>query len=293
MDLKSLLKRHERVFQSAIIGLIFFFILKILIRNWFELKEFSFRFNYVYLLLSLIFRSLNQLFGALTWHYLTRQLDFNVSLRDSLRIWFYAVPAKYVPGKIWQYAGRMYFYEKLKVPAKKLALAQFMEVLVIVSVNLLFVVTCFLVNKMFLQAFVLSLFGFLVISAKSGQRKTRQTFDHIKGISKIMGMRLLAALIGGFFLYCFIGAFTPVSEADLIYCIGLNNLASLGTVLVFFLPAGLGVREGIFVYGLSHITIKPLAVIISICARMWGIVIELILVLLVLLLTRHRTSHVS
>ena len=45
--------------------------------------------------------------------------------------------------------------------------------------------------------------------------------------------------------------------------------------MVLFAPGGLGVREGILVYLLSHVMPGPVAVIISILTRLWMTLIEI------------------
>jgi uncharacterized membrane protein YbhN (UPF0104 family) len=59
---------------------------------------------------------------------------------------------------------------------------------------------------------------------------------------------------------------------------GALALASTLGVLAVFAPGGLGVREGVLVYLLSHIMPEGVSVVLSILTRLWMTVIELGLV---------------
>jgi hypothetical protein len=90
-----------------------------------------------------------------------------------------------------------------------------------------------------------------------------------RDIIQLFAVYNLIVLFQGIAFYFFVNAICYVSLNNILGLTGSLAIAgALGTLSVFS-PSGLGVREGILALLLTNYVISPLAVLISLLARIW------------------------
>src|SRR5579884_1273088 len=70
---------------------------------------------------------------ALSWHLILGSLKQPALIKDSLETWFVGELARFIPGNIWSFAGRVYLGHKKKLPKTAVVISLTVEVLVMLS----------------------------------------------------------------------------------------------------------------------------------------------------------------
>ena len=96
-------------------------------------------------------------------------------------------------------------------------------------------------------------------------------------ILKVVLLFMLNWMAYGFGFYMLICSICPVPLSRCLYVSGLYGLSCIAGILAVFSPSGIGVREGILAVGLGVIMDTNYAMIISIVARLWAVLLELVL----------------
>lgn len=91
------------------------------------------------------------------------------------------------------------------------------------------------------------------------------------------GVSVLQWIIGGFALWTLLAALQPVSLQALPLCVSATALASVAGYLAFFAPAGIGVREGVYLVVLSGAAEEGRLALIVILMRLIYTAVELVL----------------
>ncbi|HBC46492.1 MAG TPA: hypothetical protein DCZ43_05555 [candidate division Zixibacteria bacterium] len=105
---KSRSKPLITIIKIVLVGAIFFYIFRYLISNWDQLKDLNIKLNYGYVILSFIAMKLAWLTTAWSWGKTLEAFGHRLKYRDIYTIYFRSMPAKYLPGKVWQLAGSTY-----------------------------------------------------------------------------------------------------------------------------------------------------------------------------------------
>jgi len=112
---------------------------------------------------------------------------------------------------------------------------------------------------------------------KSDKIITNHIKNEYKNILIIYFGYLTIWFLFGFAFYILVNSITNVSDTGFLYWTGLFSVSSFAGFLAFFMPSGLGAREGILIILLSSIVGETTAIIISIVSRLWIISGDLIL----------------
>jgi hypothetical protein len=107
----------------------------------------------------------------------------------------------------------------------------------------------------------------------------------------ILLVNLLAWSLGGLGFYFFVNSIIPVTWDYVLFLSGALALSSILGLVAVFAPGGLGVREGVLVYLLSHIMPGGVAVVLSILTRLWMTLIEVGLVGMIYLCDHFGTRQ--
>src|SRR3990172_11713077 len=95
-------------------------------------------------------------------------------------------------------------------------------------------------------------------------------------------------LLAGVSFYIFIRAFYPVELHYILIISGIYAISYAAGFIIFFMPAGLGVREGTLTLLLSLFIPMPVAIGISLLSRLWIIGLELLILLFFLINAQTR-----
>ena len=95
-----------------------------------------------FLLAAAMFAAFLFTFRALSWRRIVAGFGYPLPLAPAVRVWSVSELARYVPGVIWQVAGRVYLVKPYGVPGSACAASQVLELIVFLLANLLVAVGC-------------------------------------------------------------------------------------------------------------------------------------------------------
>ncbi len=275
---------YKRVFQVIIIGIVFFFLARILYRDWNKISTYDWDVNYYLLVFSFILMVVNSLVISLGWNLILRLLGAVVGYRKALKIYLLTELGKYIPGKIWTMVGKVYFLEKEGVAGVKAATSVVVRLaihvvsgLLIFLVSLLFWTPAESVRRVYFLFFLLPL-GLLFLHPSVFGRTLnfalkRLKRDSIKFTLKYEHIILLIFfwcgwwVLTGISIYFLIVSIYPLSSALLPAIIGICAITWLAGFFSFIVPAGLGIIEGMVVLLLSLYLPVYMATLIALLIR--------------------------
>ena len=282
-----------------LVGLILFFLIRVLYRNWLQVKSFDFSFTWGSLVLSFLMLLAYLFFRVYIWKVMLHKMKISLGFRSCLKISFLSTMGKYLPGKVWLVLGKVYLAGKEGIP-KPIALASaVLEVLLELTASIVFFLL-FLTTRPAMVALSNNLLYILGLAVVAGLimlhpkvfyaisngvlgRMKKETIQESLGYTamlQLFSFYLLLVLVQGIAFYFFINAicFLPISTI-----FGLSAsvavAGALGTLSVFT-PSGLGVREGVLALLLANYVVSPVAVLISLLARLWVTLGEIVCALL-------------
>jgi uncharacterized membrane protein YbhN (UPF0104 family) len=285
---KKLLKK---VIQFLIILIIFYFLIKSLVVNWNQVKDYHWELNWGWVILSFLIQGLTFVILVEAWRKLLTNFGHTLSFQKIFKAWFVSNLGKYLPGKIWQILGAVYLLEKEGVPKRKTMavaiMAQAFSIFSGIFLSLIFLGYDFYEkylaqSKVLLGVIVIFMVGMLALilypkfleKVLNGLlRLAKKEPIEIKLKAKDMLLYLwlygVSWMIFGLGFMVLIKAMTPVSFNQYFGLSGAFAFSYILGLLALFAPGGIGVREGILVILLSNFFPTPVATLISFSSRIW------------------------
>ncbi len=268
---------------------------KNLYSNWNKVSGYHWNFSYGFLAASMLMFWLLQGLLALGWMFILKKLGVNIGFAKALKINSVSQLGKYLPGKVWLMAYKVYRCGKDGI-AKRITFTStiYENVLLITSGMLL--VPFFLLqwqiiqfNRFILPSFGLMLAGLIVVHpAIFGRianwillklkREPIGVIPHYASILLLLGFYLIYWLFVGIAFFLFFNSIHTFAFNDILNITGDVVFSSLAGFLAIFAPAGLGVREGVMALLLSHYVPMPVAIMLSLAHRIWVTISELSLI---------------
>lgn len=295
-------RRVKTAAKTAVIGVIFVAIALVLFRNFDQVREASargdLRFDWRDLLLSYGFLFAYFLSRSLLWHFLTVRNACAVDVRKAVVCWLVSILGKYIPGKVFLLAGRVYLYQKYGASKTRVALCFLIEgtAALVSSALLLLLGLLFLDLPIAGQVRPLApaiLVGLVVVLVVLHPRVLERALGVLLKLFRrepvpvtlrygdilvavgIAGFNWLLLGAGFFFL---INALVTLGWGVLPYITGAFSFAAVIGVLALFAPSGLGVREGILLILLQPLLGPGLATVVVLISRAWMTLGELLAV---------------
>jgi len=295
MNMKKFLIRSAQV---IIILLIFYFLIRSLVSNWNQVKDFDWQFDYPLLIISFLLQIAALFWLVKIWGRVLRHTGSPVSYFKLFKVWFFSNLGRYLPGKVWQFLGIIYMLEKRGVPKKNsfstAVVAQFFSVISGLLVAFLFLGAdlysqflsqnpgLVLVGAVFVSAILVLVcypkvlektlnfgLGFLKKEKISLDITTRDVIIYILFYS-------VSWLLFGLAFLIFVKAMAQAPLSMYPSLTGAFAFAANIGFLALFVPGGIGVREGILVLLLSSFFPLPVATLIALLARLWVTAAELL-----------------
>jgi len=274
--------------------LVFYFLIKNLIVNWEEVKQYKFSINYFYMLISFLFFVSGNFLKGIVWKKIIDFLekDNDLGYGEAIDISTISQLGRYIPGKIFSLLGKAYLCKNKKISRLNLYTSITLDaILPIFSAFILsFVLIAFYFPVKFPYYFLL-IVVFIVILVnpciiKLVGRKINllnlPNWNWGYSIKIVLGYMVSHFLIGvGFFLL--IKSILSFSFQNLLSIIGVYTLAGVIGLIVIFIPGGLGIREGILVLFLNLYFPFNVSILISIIGRIWTIIGDILTVIIVIL----------
>ncbi|MBA7510165.1 hypothetical protein ES705_02140 [subsurface metagenome] len=283
----------KAILKVIVILGIFYFLGRALYRNWSQIDFKQLHFNVPLLIVSMFFLFGFFLMFAFGWKLILKELGVSLPFLKSLKIIFYSQLGKYLPGKIWTFAGRMYLCQKIGISTSKTFISMALEMaLTTISGILIFLASLLFSSKFrtdinpFLLATVavlvfviihpkvlVRIINFFLRLIKKEQVKIELNFSQIL---MIMAYYCIIWLCFGIAFYFLINSVTFITPSKIPIITGSFAIASTIGLIALFAPAGLGVREGILSLLLSNFFPLSLAILLSFLCRIWVSVGELL-----------------
>ena len=280
---------------KAIIAItIIFFIIRYIKINLKGLNSFEFRFNYYSLAISFLILLIYIINQSFLWNYITVQNKCNIDFKTSIKYRVYSEFGKYVPGKVFGYAMLLYIYSKANQSKTLVAFCMFFELLAsVLAATLIFLISVFftevpvfekyrIIAVIFLVLFfilihpkILNYFSGVIIKIAK-REPLKLTVSYIQML-KIIFLYVLNFMVFGVAFVIFINSIYPVLFSNYLFITGTTAGAGLIGLFAIFVPAGLGVREGVMVFTLSMIIPPGFAGIIALTSRIWMTLAEVFL----------------
>ena len=275
---------YKRALQVIIIAIVFFFLARILYRDWNKISTYDWDVNYYLLVFSFILMVVSSIVIGLGWNLILRLLGAVVGYRKALKIYLLTELGKYIPGKIWTMVGKVYLLEKEGVDGVKAATSVGVRLaihvvsgLLIFLVSLLFWTPAESVRRVYFLFFLLPL-GLLFLHPSVFGRTLnfalkRLKRDSIKFTLKYEHIILLIFfwcgwwVLTGISIYFLIVSIYPLSSTLLPAIIGICAITWLAGFFSFIVPAGLGIIEGMVVLLLSLYLPVYMATLIALLIR--------------------------
>lgn len=293
------------ILKNVILFLIIVFLVGYIIDNWNKIGEFEYKISWFYLTLSFLSLLGSLAFLPLALRNIVKVLGYEISIRKMCSVLFYSQIAKYLPGGIWAYVGRVYFYKKEGMNATEASTCVFLETLLVLlsGIFVFFVSLLFLdkipssgsirwipneyINEIWI--FVLIILLVLMhpktlnllwglIPARISKKKLQFDYNYFSLLRPAFFLVLFWLGIGiGFWLL--IRTFFHMDTVLLPMAVGSYVMAWIIGFLAFFTPGGLGAREGVLIIALNLYLPTYISAMMAVASRIWWIMGELIWVL--------------
>ncbi len=295
MDTRKVLIKSA---QIVIIILIFYFLIKGLVSNWNQVQDFDWQFDYPLLTISFVLQIMALFWLVKIWGRMLGHTGSSVSYFKLFKVWFFSNLGRYLPGKVWQFLGMVYMLEKRGVPKRNsfstAILAQSFSV-----ISGLFISAIFLGASLYSQFFSQNpalviagvVFGLAILVLVCYPKVLEKILNLGLGILKREKISLdITSKDVIIYILCYSVSWLLFGLAFLIFVKSMAHASfdmypSLTGAFAFsvnigflalFVPGGIGVREGILVLLLSSLFPLPVATLISLLARLWVTVAELL-----------------
>ena len=284
--------RLRKVLQYLALALIVFFLGRALYGNWEEVRTYQWSFDYPLLALSLGVMLASLSLYAWQWRVSLHCLGAAIGFIKVLRIYFIGNLGRYIPGKVWQFLGWFYLFEREGIsPVQTLTSIAVNQVIQnMTGLALAFVVLTGLrstgLSGRLLPFLIVIPLGLVVIQPSVlekllnwGLRLFRRGPVVIEltawDLARFAALHLLCWLGYGLAFYLFTRALYPVPLERLLAFAGIFAGAWVLGFLSFLAPGGLGVREGILVYLLGFYLPSHVAIVVTLLSRLWVTAAEL------------------
>ncbi len=237
--------------------------------------------------------------GVMVWRMLLRLMGARVTLLEVARVWFVSGLGRYIPGKIWQFVGAAHLGGAAGLPAA------------VTVTSLVIHNGIFMIGALFTVVYLLPLefgefagvaIGILrwiapaalllvhptvisgclgLVRRFTGREIVGWTGRWVDGLILVV-LSTIAWLMIGLAFFFFVQSLTEVLASTVAPIVAIHALAFVAGNLVFFVPAGLGAKEGALAALLTLYMPAPVAALIAIATRLWTIAAELIPALLLL-----------
>ena len=276
-------------------------------RNWAELRAADVVLRPGVLALSMALLVCYFVGRSQLWHLLTVRAGAAIPLGEAHAAWFYSQLGKYVPGKVFLYLGRLYYYWRHGRSTAQISVAFVVETLATLSASLVTVLGSLLLLDVAelrrwrpLLAFGLGALAvllhprFLAGALRTALRIFRRPPERVELAAGdtylFVSLYVVNWMVFGLAFFVFINAIVSISGSYILYLAGAFSFASLVGMLSVFVPSGLGVREGILIFMLSRVMPLEAAIVVSIAARLWFTAVELAAIGMTRVVTRSPIS---
>ena len=259
------MKRLKPYFRWFILGATLFFLVKTLKDNWQEVTHVSFQSGgWVYLAIAFSLTFLAHFWSAWVWSWILAAFKQPLGGFLAIRVYLITNIAKYLPGNIWHFYGRIQAIVKAGGTAPVASVAVLLEPLLMAAAALLMAISSGS-GSIWLQ-----LLGLILVLTGIHPRILNQVIHHLSRLKGnptdvelksypwllLLGEWVFVVLRGMGFIGVML-AFTPVSISQIPYLLSVFSLAWLLGLIVPGAPGGLGIFEATAIAALNPTEFPP------------------------------------
>ena len=261
-------------------------------RDWEQIREADISLAPAPLVVSVLLLATYMVARALLWHLLTLMLHTAIPGPRAVTAWLVSQLGKYLPGKVFLYAGRVLFYVREGRQVGPVTLGFTVELIGTFAASFLTVLLALATGSLadvgdYRWVFAGALVALLVLlhpaSLSAAVRVVarvirRPPVDVPLTYPQTLSFVALYVVTWGVFGVAFfflVRSIYPIEPESILALAAAFSFASMVGMLAIVVPSGLGVREGLLVVFLSTLMPVPVAILVSLLARVWFTVVEL------------------
>ena len=285
---------YKKIAGIVIVALIFYFIGRSLYREWDEISGYNWVPSPLWLISSIVVLLLTYLLFGFGWTLILRMIHVKIDWFKGISIFLLSLFGRYIPGGVWSALSRVYLCRLEGIPDSRSAVSVLLEqTYPVVSAGLVFAVSLLFwddtgpVLRVLPALFLLPLFFVFLhprpflkivnpVLAKFGRGPIHLSLSFNQMLI-LAGYYSLHWVVTGGAFYLFIRAFYPLELYYIPILCGIYAISFTAGYLAFFMPAGLGVREGAMTILLSLFIPMPVAIGVSLLSRLWLIGVEIVI----------------
>ncbi len=252
--------------------------------------------NYLYLVLSVIIFVSAYFIDVFAWQTILKQLQVKIPFSKGFVVLAFSNMGKYIPGKIFSVIGRI----AVDTNNKSIVLLSVFVEMIFLSISAFFfsiyvIYDIWHINPAILVLSLLILLillrPFFINSALKfiwGKQDKKKEWEgsYFKNLG-IFGLYLLSWIWKGMAFFIMIkSVYTDINISNLFYIGGSFALSWMIGFFAIIVPGGIGVREGILSLSLSGFIPEAMAIILSLFARIWIMIIELIALIVAIIISK-------
>ncbi len=239
--------------RSLILGGVLFFLIKALKDNWQEVAQIQIsNQGWLYLGSALGVTLLAHIWTGWVWSWIFQTLNQKVSAQWAIRVYLKTNIAKYIPGNVWHYYGRIRLATDANIPTSIATLSVLLEPLLLAAAALIVALVGTSSQNRLLQVFSLAVVliaihplilnqGLKLLSKLKNKGNDVKKIDHYPFLPLLGELGFLGLRGAGFVLTFW--ALDPVNFNQIPILISSFSLAWLLGLVVPGAPGGIGVFE--------------------------------------------------
>jgi len=229
--------------------------------DWLEqIDRFSWQPDLLLLSISAVLLGISYIIIPAGWIILSHSAGSSASSEELRAVWFMSQLGRYVPGKIWLFAGRAAFLKSRGLTGYRATSVPFLEMLyaaagagIAAVIPVMISSDAAFSNTPLRYAVLAAGISLLVIPfltpiqkwlyrLKYGRIPQELPLPRLTGSVKLLFIYMILWLIRGFALYLWLKGF-GASDISFLLCFAAAPLSWLAGYIVFLVPGGIGIRE--------------------------------------------------
>lgn len=261
-------RRVRLAIQVGLVTLIFGFLVLTVIDQWSEIQSEGVHFHVAWLAPAIVILPLFFVLSALGWDFILRFLGHPIGFGRAQVAWGQPLLARYVPGSVLYVLGRVLLAERAGVP-RRLTIASIVYEQAISATSAIVVASYFIINHPDLQgdpvrwAVLLLIpvaitllhprvFGPLANRAlKVFGREPLPEVISLRGVLALLTFYSLNWIVVALGIYCVARSVTYIPFDDILLVGSAQAIGYFAALVTLVAPAGLGVRDAAFAWGVK------------------------------------------
>jgi len=261
-------RRVRLALQVGLAALIFGFLVLTVIDQWSEIKSEGVHFHVAWLIPGIVILPIYFAISALGWDLTLRFMGHHLGIGRAQVAWGQPLLARYVPGSVLYVLGRVLLSEKAGVP-RRITIASIVYEQAISATSAIVVAAYFIIKHPDLQGepwrwgvLLLIVLAIVVLHPKVFGPLTNRALKALgrEPLPEVISLRGVLALIVfyslnwvvvAFGIYCVARSVTYIPFNDLLLVGSAQAIGYFAALVTLVAPAGLGVRDAAFAWGVK------------------------------------------